>query len=133
MKTFVIGDIHGANKALVQCLERSNFNNEEDTLIQLGDICDGWNEVYECVETLLGINKLIAIRGNHDDLFKEFINTNYHPFTWGQGGVGTLQSYCKNLNKEYNIKISGINTSLKNYDIPDIHKDFLLKNNSLII
>ena len=28
MKTFVIGDIHGGYKALVQCLERSKFDYE---------------------------------------------------------------------------------------------------------
>ena len=29
MKTFIIGDIHGGNKALEQVLERSDFNTEE--------------------------------------------------------------------------------------------------------
>lgn len=38
MKTFAIGDIHGAHKALVQCLERSNFNKKEDTLIQSDEV-----------------------------------------------------------------------------------------------
>jgi len=28
-KTFVMGDIHGAHKALLQCLERSGFCNEK--------------------------------------------------------------------------------------------------------
>lgn len=54
-RTFAMGDIHGAHKALVQCLERCNFNNEIDTLIQLGDVADGWSETYECVEELLKI------------------------------------------------------------------------------
>ena len=51
-KTFVVGDIHGAHIALEQCLERSGFNNEEDTLIQLGDVVDGWSESFEAVEKL---------------------------------------------------------------------------------
>jgi serine/threonine protein phosphatase 1 len=38
MRTLVMGDIHGAHKALVQCLEKSGFNMEHDRLIQLGDI-----------------------------------------------------------------------------------------------
>lgn len=50
MKTFIIGDIHGGNKALEQVLERSGFNREKDTLISLGDIADGWSETSECVE-----------------------------------------------------------------------------------
>jgi len=43
-RTLVIGDIHGAYKALVQCLERSGFDKEKDTLITIGDVCDGWHE-----------------------------------------------------------------------------------------
>ncbi len=60
-----MGDIHGAYQALVQCIERSGLDREHDTLIQLGDITDGFSEVYECAETLLKIKNLIAIKGNH--------------------------------------------------------------------
>ena len=37
-RVLVMGDIHGAHKALVQCLKRSGFDNEKDTLIQLWEI-----------------------------------------------------------------------------------------------
>ncbi len=47
-KTFVIGDIHGAYRALRQCLERSTFDFEKDRLICLGDVCDGWPETKAC-------------------------------------------------------------------------------------
>lgn len=96
-RTFVMGDIHGAYKALIQCLERSNFNKEEDTLIQLGDVVDGWNEVYECVDELLTISNLIAIKGNHDDWFREFCIYRQHPTDFQQGGQGTRDSYNKHL------------------------------------
>jgi len=65
MKKFVVGDIHGNYKALLQVLERSGFNKEEDMLISLGDIADGWSQVSECVTELLKIKNLIVIRGNH--------------------------------------------------------------------
>lgn len=94
-RTFVMGDIHGAHKALVQCLERSGFNREEDTLIQLGDVADGWDEVYECVEELLTIRNLIDIRGNHDDWFREFIQTGRHGSQWEYGGDATARSYLR--------------------------------------
>ena len=58
MKTFVIGDVHGNNRALLQCLEKSGFDKENDKLISLGDIADGWSEVPQCVETLLSIKNL---------------------------------------------------------------------------
>lgn len=92
--TFVVGDIHGAHKALVQCLERSGFDNETDTLISLGDIADGWSEVYECVEELLKIKNLIAIKGNHDDWALEMMQLGSHP-SLEQGGKATRDSYEK--------------------------------------
>lgn len=95
MRKFVMGDIHGSYKALLQCLERSGFNKEEDELIQLGDVCDGWSEVYECVEELLTIKNLITIRGNHDQWFYEFIRTGIHGSQWTQGADATRDSYGK--------------------------------------
>ncbi len=32
MKTFAIGDIHGAYKAMIQCFERSKFDYKKDRL-----------------------------------------------------------------------------------------------------
>jgi len=49
MKTFVIGDIHGAYKALIQCLKRSKFDYDRDRLICLGDVVDGYPETKECI------------------------------------------------------------------------------------
>lgn len=87
-----MGDIHGAYKALLQCLERSGFDKENDTLIQLGDIADGWSEVYECVEELLSIKNLISIRGNHDMWFKKYLETGVHPVRGAQGSQVSIDS-----------------------------------------
>lgn len=64
-KTFCCGDIHGNYKALKQVLEKSNFDYDNDTLISLGDIVDGWSDTYKCVEELLKIKNRIDIKGNH--------------------------------------------------------------------
>lgn len=98
-RTFVIGDIHGAYIPLQQCLERSGFNKETDTLIILGDICDGWPYVYECVETLKDL-LYIYIVGNHDMWFIRWLESGIHPDYWGQGGKGTAQSYLRNAGKD---------------------------------
>lgn len=128
MRTFVMGDIHGGYKALLQCLERSNFNYETDTLIQLGDVVDGWSEVYECVEELLKIKNLIAIRGNHDDWFRTWLTDGQHPISWNQGGYGTLNSYCKHLDKQlWGADKQGWITSLLDTDLPISHIQFFLK------
>ena len=96
MKKFVIGDIHGSNKALLQVLEKSGFDKESDLLISLGDIADGWNEVSECVDTLLSIKHLVAIRGNHDVWCYDWFEYGRTPLIWTQqGGQATLDSYVR--------------------------------------
>lgn len=96
MKKFVIGDIHGSNKALLQVLEKSGFDKESDLLISLGDIADGWDEVPECVDTLLSIKNLIAIRGNHDVWCYDWFEYGRTPLIWTQqGGKATLDAYVR--------------------------------------
>lgn len=133
MSIFAVGDIHGNHKALIQCLERSKFDKDKDTLIQLGDIADGWHEVYECVEELLSCKNLISLKGNHDDWFAKWIQTTNHPDNWEQGGEGTLRSYTKNLGFGYGKEIhkwSGreyYKTGMHPADLPETHRKFWLE------
>ena len=125
-KTFCVGDLHGNYKALLQCLERSNFDYENDKLIQLGDIVDGWSETVECVKELMKIKNLILIKGNHDDWFMRWVKTNRHPANWQQGGKPTLKSYISNFNPNAElIEHYSLNqTSFLPSDVPQKHIDF---------
>lgn len=96
MRTFVIGDLHGGYKALMQVLERSKFDYENDRLISLGDIADGWTDVVECFEEFFKMKNFIMVRGNHDQWLKEWLQTGKTPDIWVmQGGQNTLNSYAK--------------------------------------
>lgn len=121
-----MGDIHGAYRALLQCLERAGFERTEDVLVQLGDVVDGYGEVFECVEELLRIPKLIAIRGNHDDWLREFIETGYHPVGWNYGGATTARSYSSHAGRSDKLKFTGkgYKTPLNPKDIPAHHRAF---------
>ncbi|WP_293906040.1 metallophosphoesterase [Sphingobacterium sp. UBA5670] len=125
-RIFVMGDIHGAYEQLLQCLRRSNFNYEKDILIQLGDVVDGNPYVFECVEELLKIKNLIAIKGNHDAWFQHFLDTDYHPQSWNHGGIATLESYLKHCQPNGKIikTAKGYKSSLNAGDIPENHKTF---------
>ena len=96
MRTLVIGDIHGSAKALNQVLDRANISNE-DKIIQLGDIADGWEETSECVDILLKLNKsneCVFLRGNHDVWVYDWMMTGEQPLIWTQqGGKATQDSY----------------------------------------
>lgn len=94
MRTFVLGDLHGAYRALKQCFEKSDFDSQEDELIFLGDVSDGWSEVPECVEELKKIRNLHLIKGNHDLWFIQWLEKGHQPEVWMiQGGQVTVQSY----------------------------------------
>lgn len=105
-RVLAVGDIHGAHIALNQVLERCNFDNENDCLIQLGDVADGFPYVYECVEKLLSIKNLIAIKGNHDEWFAHFIRTGQHGSDWQQGAMATKLSYIRHIGTVYQIPLS---------------------------
>jgi len=97
MKTFVIGDIHGAYRALLQCLELSKFDRQEDRLICLGDVCDRGLQVRECIDELLAIPKCVYILGNHDVWSLKWAVEGEVLEAWqGQGGAETMLSYKKN-------------------------------------
>lgn len=109
-------------KGLQQCLDRSEFNYESDMLIQLGDIVDGWYEIFECFEILNKIQNKILIRGNHDEWFSTFIRTGLHTTYWQSGGIGTFNSYVKHDCSEMNNPKRNYITNL---DIPESHQQMI--------
>ena len=95
MRTFVLGDLHGGYKALMQVLERSKFDYENDRLISLGDVADGWTEVVECFEEFFKMKNFVMVRGNHDQWLKDWLKKGEQPDVWVmQGGQNTLNSYA---------------------------------------
>jgi serine/threonine protein phosphatase 1 len=89
-----MGDVHGNLHAFNQCIERSGFNSEEDTLVQLGDVSDRYPDTAKVVEKLMEIPKLIAIRGNHDEWTMNWFASGVKNTTWiFNGGAQTIESY----------------------------------------
>jgi serine/threonine protein phosphatase 1 len=135
MKKFVIGDIHGNRKGLIQCLERSGFDYENDQLITLGDIVDRGPETYECIEELLKIKNRIDIKGNHDYIWEEWIHTGNHRFGWSHGAISTVRSYCDYSENEMGFKKfikqghKTLSTNLTRADIPLSHINFFKNQN----
>lgn len=126
-RTLVVGDLHGNYKGLLQCLKRSNFNNDIDTLISLGDVVDGHCESFEVIEELLKIKNLIAIKGNHDDWFNQWIETGINPSNWKQGQKATGLSYLSHSRPNepwFTFNKFGADYSIKSNDIPDSHIEF---------
>lgn len=109
MRTFVLGDIHGALPQLDQVLERSGIDPKNDRLIQIGDICDRGLFSYEVVEKLKLFSHLILIEGNHDTWLKAYMN----------GTIGEeYQSWLTYGGKE------ALNSYKRNKQEPSVHKEF---------
>lgn len=126
-RILAIGDIHGGYKGMIQALERASFNPQKDTLIVLGDVCDGWDEVYEVIDYLSKLPHCIYIIGNHDQWFIEWLNKGTHPCSWLQGGEGTLKSYSIHADKPYIPDRGAFKSFITFYDIPESHRNFLQK------
>jgi len=73
-RTLVIGDIHGAYEAMLQVMERSDFDREKDRLICMGDVADRRPHVKECTALLLQVKDLVMILGNHDKWAMEWMS-----------------------------------------------------------
>ncbi|EDM44357.1 serine/threonine protein phosphatase [unidentified eubacterium SCB49] len=96
MRTFVVGDIHGGLKALVQVLERTPYS-KKDRFIFLGDYVDGWSDSAPVISFLLKFSehqKCIFLRGNHDELLTGYLETGEaNPMWLEHGGVSGKESY----------------------------------------
>lgn len=93
-RTFVIGDIHGASRALQQCLDKASFRYDTDHLICLGDVADGWPDTKAAIDNLLRIKNLTYILGNHDWWTLRWMqNGVIDPLWYAQGGKATIDSY----------------------------------------
>lgn len=95
-RTLVIGDIHGSALALEQVLDRA-YVNENDTIVQIGDVVDGWSENVKCTQMLIDLaktNKCVFVRGNHDIWIKDFLNMGHQSSLWiMNGGLATYNDY----------------------------------------
>lgn len=96
MRTLVVGDLHSGLRALEQLLERANVG-PGDHLIFLGDYVDGWSTAVETVDFLIGLrdrHRCTFLRGNHDELCREWMLTQRENPQWlKHGGKATRNSY----------------------------------------
>lgn len=79
MKYFVSGDIHGFYDEWQNALKDKGFNldNPEHKIILCGDLFDRGSQPKEIIEFVLKHkDKVILIRGNHEDLMEQMIERN---------------------------------------------------------
>lgn len=126
-KILVIGDIHGALKALKQVLKRAEIT-KQDTLIFLGDYVDGWSDSAALVSFLIELkkkHKCVFIRGNHDQLSYTWLTEKtYNPDWIKHGGRATIESYAKLSEEEIDRHLQ-FYKNLLNYYVDKDNRLFL--------
>lgn len=127
MSTYVVGDIHGGLKGLLQVLEKVP-NRPDDTFIFVGDYVDGWSESAETIRFLLSFSEkqpCIFTRGNHDELLYNYLMGKGEPTMWlNHGGQASKDSYAKISEEEKRQHIQFLE-SLHNYHIDGENKLYL--------
>ena len=127
MKTFVIGDIHGALKALEQILVKAAVTSK-DTLIFLGDYVDGWSQSPQVIDYFIELQKThqcIFLRGNHDELLLHWLQNNQdNPLWFNHGGESTVKAYGL-ISEETKQKHIDFLLTLKNSHLDDQNRLFI--------
>ena len=126
-RTLVIGDIHGGLRALNQVLEKSNVT-QNDILIFLGDYVDGWSESPQVIDFLIGLSQkqnCIFIRGNHDELLLDWLQSNRdNPLWFDHGGQATVLAYA-NVDEATKQKHIDFLKNLDNYYLDSSNRLFV--------
>lgn len=104
MKYFVVSDVHSAYTQLMNALTKQGFdqNNCEHKVIICGDLFDRMDETVKCFEFVKELQKqdrLIYVRGNHEDLLFDCVDELKKKYTPGRhhfsnGTVKTICQFC---------------------------------------
>lgn len=101
-KLFAVADVHGFYDEMIAALDEAGFDKEnpEHRLVVCGDIFDRGRKPRETLQYLQDIgNKLVFVRGNHEDLLEDCMNeiargwipSRHH---WSNKTVQTICDLC---------------------------------------
>jgi len=117
-KIFAIGDVHGCLSRLEDLMLRIDIDEQEDTLVFVGDYIDRGPDPKGVIDYILEmrrtVKRVICLLGNHEQMFQDYLLHRCDEDLYlGNGGVTTLASY-------------GFNSKGKGRDLsfPDDHRQF---------
>ena len=118
-KTFIFGDIHGCVKELSELFDRVKPDPHEDTLVFLGDYIDRGPDAKGVVDSVLKwtstFERVVTLKGNHEEAFLDYLHGKNIQFYLGIGGVQTLESYGLNVSEPPS-----------EHQLPEGHLDFFI-------
>lgn len=115
MKYYVVSDIHGFYTEFIDALTEKGFfeDKEPHKLIVCGDLFDRGREavkLQDFIDDLLKKDEVILIRGNHEDLFEQLLDSADNLLT--DSYLGEIFSLNRTLDTLYQLTDSDYNTVL---------------------
>lgn len=97
-RILAISDIHGCCDELYMLLNKVKYNEREDQLVLLGDYVDRGLKSKDVLDKVIELNQkgAIVLRGNHDQMFLDWLSTNNEDLEslfLHNGGFSTIESY----------------------------------------
>lgn len=134
VRIYAIGDIHGRH----DCLSQMHRLIEEETraapdtdwrVVHLGDYCDRGPDTRDVMERLIEVTaadrRVLALRGNHDQAFLQFLEGRGSPMLFVNfGGETTARSYGVRADFSSPSALEETRRRL-NAAVPESHREFL--------
>ena len=96
-KIFAIGDIHGCLEKLKELMPKTGIDNQNDTLIFIGDYIDRGEFSSEVVDYVIRLQseykKVVCLLGNHEQMLAHYLEGVDEEMYLNNGGRITLHSY----------------------------------------
>jgi len=96
-KIFAVGDIHGCLTRLRDLMSRIEMDDENDTLVFIGDYIDRGKSSREVVDYVLELKNthknVVCLLGNHEQMFMNYLAGRDEDMYLRNGGMQTLRSY----------------------------------------
>jgi len=131
-RTLVCSNINNSYSGLKQVLDRSEYNENEDTIIFMGDYVDYHSEPLETLELLYALmirnSRNIFLKGDHDDDLQCYMVDGIEPMHWyGSGGAVTKKAIDKLKNDEDRFdRIRSFLSKLKPFYMPPDTNDLFI-------
>lgn len=98
MKYYVMSDIHGEYRALMDALDSIEFNLSKSKLIFLGDYVDRGPDSFKVLNRIKELqdeypNNVVALLGNHDEMFLDWIDGESFNHLWNDPKGATINSF----------------------------------------
>ena len=98
MKIYAIGDIHGQVFKLRKLIDRI-YINDTYQLVFVRDYIDRGDYSFEVIDYLINLDKrysCVFLKGNHEQMFMDYLSGINEDIFISNGGYDTIQSYEKN-------------------------------------